>query len=546
MTAGSKQQLRPFDPEHPRHRYKLWVRLTAPGLTPHGHFYWRRIAAALTGLAVAGWLATATAVWTFVKFQRGYTEASFLDLAFYPLRASHYRTGLGQHYIVQGQREFEKKNYITGYRLLLAGLARVPHDLAARRLVAHTQVKFGRGDLALKTLSDGATLTTADLDYLKLLFLVLAESHETERMLTVARSLLPAKPDAVLTHQFVALQAATALVDKGDYDDAESLLLDWHLQNSLEGEILLAKCDWERGYPELALARLERELGRFPLRDELYLNLGRLHRELGHSAEARRVALLRQFNDPASPGPRIDLLCSYRDTNDRDGASRELARFFADFKSDRTALLLLARFSVELARPALAAQVHDLAVAQKLPLNAFNLCRIQAALAAQDYRGADALVDAAILEENENNATFAPNVTGLRAIALFGLKDTARAKLLLTTFANQPQLSATDALLLGKQLRLLGAVSSAREVLERACVIDPLNQAALTELIRVDLEAGNRPMLRQNLPKLLQLRKPSRAVLQEALLRLGQPADAALRDQIRAILSRVTSQPTPN
>ena len=434
MIDHSKEELRPFDPSDALYRGKLWVRVVTPD-TARWHFFWRRIALAFVALLVAGWLATAGTAWAFVKFSRGYDEVSYVDLAFYPLRAEHYRTGLGRHYLAQGRAELEKKNYVSGYRLLLAGLARVPDDTAARRLVAYTQVRLGRSDLALKTLTEGASLSSADLDYLKLLFALLLESHEDDRALALARTLLPAAPDATLTHQFVALEAATAHFAKGDYDHAESLLHEWRLTDSLEGEILLAQCDWERGFPELALARLEREVARFPKRDELYLHLVRLHRELGHSAEARRIALLRQFNDPASPGPRIDLLRTYFETDDRAAETRELDRYFADFKTDPSALLLLALFAIDVARPALAARVYDLAAAQKFPLNAFNLARIQAALAAQDYRAANTLADTALAEENEENKNFTSTVNGLRAVALFGLKDNSRAELMLTAVA---------------------------------------------------------------------------------------------------------------
>ncbi len=544
MIDHSKDELLAFDPTDPLYRGKLWIRVVMPD-SSRWHFFWRRIAIVLGLLAVAGWFGTAGAVWAFVKFQRGYADARYLDLAFYPLRRAHYRAGLGQHYLALGRIELEKKNYLTGYQLLVNGLARVPDDVAARRLVAYTQVRLGRADLALKTLSEGTLLANADLDYLKLLFALLLETHDDERVIALASQLLPPQPDAVLTHQFVALQAATAHFERGRYDVAEHLLITWRLTDSLEGEILLARCDWERGYPEFAIVRLERELARFPQRDELYLHLVRFQREAGHAGEARRIALLRQFNDPASPGPRIDLLHTFHAAADREAEARELAAYLAAFKTDAAALVLLAWFAVDTVQPAIAKQAHALAVAQKFPLNAFNLARVQTAIAAQDYRTALTLADSAIHEENEDNANFTSTINGLRALAHFGLRDTSRAALMLTAFLDQTKLRAADALLLAKQLRLLGAATSARDVLARATIADPLNQAALAELIRLDAESGNRAALAENLPKLFRLRKPSRPVLEETLLRLDQPADAPLREQIRTALARVTATPAP-
>ena len=544
MADYSKDDLAPFNPGDALYRGKLWVRVVAP-TSVRWHFFWRRIAMALAALALVGWLALAGAAWTFVKYQRGYAEVSFADLAFYPVRSSHYRIGLGRHYLAQGRIELEKKNYLTGYQLLLAGLTRVPDDVTARRLVAFTQVRLGRSDLALKTLTDGASLATTDLDYLKLLFALLHEAHEDDRILALAGQLLPPTADAVLTHQFVALQAATAHFERGRYEAAERLLGEWRLTDSLEGEILLARCDWERGLPDLALARLERELARFPKRDELYLHLVRFYRDLGRFPDARRFALLRQFNDPASPGARVDLLHNYFATGDRPAAARELDSFLAAFRADATALTLLAWLAVDTAQPALATTAHDLALAQSFPITAFNLARVQTAIAAQDYAAALKLADASAMEENEDNPNFLSTLNGLRAVAHFGLKDASRAALMLTAFLNQTKLRAGDALLLARELRPLGATAATREVLDRAVALDPLNESALAELIRLDTETGNHAALIENLPKFLRLRKPSRLVLQEALLRLVEPTDGPLREEVRAALGRVTASPTP-
>ncbi len=544
MIDHSKDDLQSFNPRDPAYRFKLWVRVVTPD-TIWVHVFWRRIAGTIVLLAVTGWLAAAAGVWSFVRFQRGYTDVRYLDLAFYPWRRADYRTGLGEHYLRTGREALEKKNYREGYALLQAGLTRLPHDVAGRRLLASTQVRFGRADLALVTLADGATLAHVDLDYLKLLFALLLETHEDDRLIALAKKLLPPQPDTVLAHQFIALQAATAHFERGRYDEAERLVAEWGLGNSLEGSILLAKCDWENGYPDLAMLRLESEIARFPKRDELYLHLVRYHRELGHAAEARRYALLRQFNDPASPGPRIDLLHTYHATDDKAAAQRELAAYLADFSADPQALVLLAWFAVDTIQPELAARLASLAHERSFPLNAFNLARVQSLLGAQKYQAALDLAVTAMREENEDNNQLASTLNGLRCLALYGLKEFARAELMLNSFLGQSNLRAGDALLLAKQLRLLGATASARAVLDRATVLDPLNQAALGELVRIDAEAGNRVKLAENLPKFLRLRKPSRAVLEETLLRLDQPAEAPLRDQIRSTLARASATPAP-
>lgn len=544
MIDHSKDDLQSFNPRDPEYRFKLWVRVVTPD-TIWVHVFWRRIALTLAVLAVVGWLTAAAGVWSFVRFQRGYTDVRYVDLIFYPWRKDAYRAGLGQHYLALGRAALEQQNYREGYTLLQAGLARQPNDITGRRLLAYTQVRFGRADLGLKTLADGAELASADLDYLKLLFALMLEMHEDDRLIALAKKLLPPRPDAVLAHQFIALQAATAHFERGRYDDAERLLAEWSLGKSLEGSILLAKCDWERGYVDLAMLRLDSEISRFPKRDELYLHIVRFHRELGHADETRRYALLRHFNDPTSPGPRIDLLHTYHATDDKAAEQRELATYFKDFSADPKALILLAWFAVDTIQPELATRIASIAHERSYPLNAFNVARVQSLLAAQQYQAALDLAVTAMREENEDNNHLASTLSGLRCLALYGLKDLSRAELMLNSFLAQSNLRANDAILLAKQLRLLDAKTSARAVLDRATVLDPRNQAALAELVRLDAESGNREKLAETLPKLLRMRKPSRAVLEETLLRLDQPADAPLRDQIRTVLTHASATPAP-
>lgn len=533
-----------FDPAARVHRFKLWTRVKAPGAPHYYYVFWRRIAVFVSVLGLTAWLSAAAAVWSYFRTARDFPGVSYINIAL-PWRWSEHRASLGRHYLARAPIELEKQDYAAAYQLLTAGLSRVPDDTASRRLLAFVQIRYGRPDLALRTLTDGAALAGTNLEYLKLLFGLLLESQEDERAITLATSLLPQTPDAVISHQFIALQAATAHFHRGRYDTAEQLVNRWGLERSLEGNILLARCDWERGYPELALLRLENNLTRFPRRDELYVALIRYYREQGRADAARQTALLRRFNDPVSPGPRIDVLHTTRSTATPEAFAREIDTFLTDFATDPQALMLLAWFGSDTAQPALVERTLKLARERKYLPNAFNLALTQAQIAATDYRAALATSEAALREENENNPLFTGTLDGLRALALFGLRDTERAELMLDSFLNTARLRASDALFLAQQLRLLNAVPSARRVLARAVAVDPLNQAALTELVRLDATANDRTALTQNLPKLLATRKPARAVLEECLLRLDQPVDAPLRAEIRTALDRATRTPAP-
>lgn len=535
----SKDEPAAFNQRAPEYRRNLWVRVVTPD-GAYYHVFWRRIAATLAVLAVMGWLALAGAAWLFVKYQRGYQGVSYVDLALYPLRREQYRTSIGHHFLKAGRAALEKQNFREGYALLLAGIARVPQDVEARKFIALIEARIGRIDRAVKTLTAGVEYSRQDLDYLKLMFGFLLEAQEDERVITLARELLPAQPDKATLNQFIALQAATAHYHRGRTENVEQIVAEWSLHRALEGQILLARSDWQDGLHEAAIGRLERQITTFSRRDELYLELVRFNRELSRKDDARRYALLRQFNDPIGPGPRIDLLHTYRASGDGTAEQRELSDYLQRFIPDDKAMLLLAWFALDTVQPALIEHVHAIARQKKFAIAPFDLARIGVHLAAKNYARSLELADATLkVGQAEGRKPVTP-LNALRAVALFGLGDTSRGQVVLTAFLEEARVRATDALLLARHLKGLGEVPQARRVLERACDLDPQNQPALAELIRLDAETGDRSALAENLPKLFAMRKHSRSALEETLRSLNEPSDAPLREQIHAALARPT------
>jgi tetratricopeptide (TPR) repeat protein len=533
-----KDDLQAFNPRQRDYRFKLWIRVVTPDAAYH-HIFWRRVVVASLVFLLGSWLALAGGAWAFLRYHREYHDASYVDLALYPWRSEQFRTGLARHYLALGHEAVEKQNYREGYALLMAGLRRVPEDLGARKKVAVMQVRYGFLHRALDTLVDGLPYNP-DLDYLKMVFGWLLEAKEDERVIATVKKILPAKPDADLKHLFAALQIATAHFERGRYDETERVVNEWGLTNSLEGQLLLAKCEAERGFPERAVQRLEREIARFSKRDELYLELVRVHRVQGNHAEARRYSLLRQFNDPRSPGPRIDVLHAYHEIDDRAAEVREIETFFTDFATNARALDMLSWFAAVTHQPTLLQRVRILAQSQQFPVDTIILAQVQEALDREAYREALDVIDGAQIDKKTYQGQL---VEGMRAIALFGIADLQGGHRAIVGFTENARLRASDALLFARQLRLLGVAQEARALLDRACTLDPFNEPALAELVRLDTEASERSALAEHLPKLLKMRKPPRAVLEEILLQFQQPDDTELGKQVREALAR--SAPNP-
>ncbi len=528
----AKDELQPFNPQDPSYQWRLWVRVIYPDGS-RWYFFWRRIATATAVAMVAVWFLLAGGAWGFLKYARQWDEASYGDLLLYPFTKDRVRSELATHNLTVGQIEIEKKNYRYGYALLASGLRWRPEDLRARRTLAITDVRFRNIPRALNTLADGVRYNP-DLEYYKLLFGWLLEAQQDERVLALARQLLPATPTQDLTQQFIALQAGVAHFERGRYDEAETLGTSWGLEKSVEGLVLLARCDWERGFRERALLRLQAEFDRFANRDELYLHLIQFLRDLGNEAEARRMALLRQFKDPSSPGPRVDLLYSYRATGDYVAEGREVAAFLEEFGGDEKALQLLASYAVGTLQEPLLADICARVLAQGFRREECEVARIQLALIDRRFRDVIAICDAAGQSKIGTDWRFA----AFKAVALFALSDTNAASALKTA-VGPLLLRMADALTLSRHLRMVGQRASARWVLEHCHNHDPLAQPAVAEIIRLDAETDYHDGLVDYLPKYLAMRNPARPVLEEALLALDVVRDAALVAQVRSALARI-------
>lgn len=542
----AKENAPKFDARAREYRRKLWARIEGPDGSVEIVFFWWRIFSVLLLLAVAGWFAAAGAVYAFVRVRHGFAGASYWNLAL-PSRWPLHRRALGHYYIELGQQALATGNFVDAAQFYGAGVSRDPDDIPARRQLAIIYLRFGQLQSGLTLLGAGLEHARDDLEYLKLTFSLLDETQEDARILELVQKYLPAHPDEILPHQFLALQAATAYYHRGNYDAAEQLVAAWRLGRSLEGQLLLARCDWERGYPDLAIVRLTQQRERFPDRDELPLQLIRFYRELGRNEAALNEALVRHLADPASPGPRIDLLYAWQRNNDDARLGRELESYLKDFAGDANALLLLAWFAADTGDLALSHRLHDLAAARGYPLNAFELVLVQTLITHGDYRAALAAAEAALKGPAGQEPRFASVLSGLRALAYFGAGDPSNGETNLQAFLVREHLRAGDALLLARRLNEIGARTQALHVLTTAVRNDPMNQAALTELVHLETVATNLEAIEEYGPSLLAMRKPSRAVLQESYLVLDDstPTRAALRQAIKAALEKSPATPEP-
>lgn len=491
-------------------------------------------------LGLALWLLLALGAWLFVKYHRDFPAVSYADLA-WPGRWPQYRVSRGNFYINQSEPLLRQGEYSLALHKLRVGVSKAPANTRGRTLLARVYLAYQRPDLAKEVLLDGLAYLPDDPVYLQTTLAFLLECQEDVQLLGITKRLL-AGPGNPATRPLIATFAATAAYHRGNYDEAEDLIERHRLDQTPDGAVLLARISWERGFPELALLRLKEHLARHPGHDGARTLLAGYYRSLDRSSDWESALVERVAGDPLAPAPRVAYLQLHLRRGDQARLGRETEAFLQQFAADPAALLLLADFAANTGQPALARRVQLALAGRPEHAGAAALLVAEAHLVAGDHQTVLDLIAGYTKAYPEWAGQFAPVFTGLQAIALSGLGRADEARLSLDHLLAQKNLRAENLVAVAGRLSELGARELALSALGQAVETDPLNQAALAGLIRLELETGNLAQLPARLERFLHTRQPSREILAQARSVLGSdrhlllPAQKPLLASLEAAL----------
>jgi predicted Zn-dependent protease len=482
---------------------------------------WPRVLLGLVGGMFAAWFSLGTGAFALVRYQQHVPAVRWGDFLV-PQHWPRVQAARGDHQFDLARARLESGQRLPALFLARDGVARSPANRDGRLLFARLLLEAGRPELTQRVLLDGLGYHHADPDYLRPLFTFLFQRQADLSVIAIARKYLPRSPAPTATHRLYSLAAASAGFFRGNYDLAEDFLrAQPGLETTRDGRLLTAKIEWERGYRDLALLHLRELAAAFPDAADIHGELAS-HLDLAdRHDEVRRSALAFQIAHPALPGPRLELLRAYHRTGDHERAAREIEAFVRDFTADSGALLALADFAADTGDTPLARRLTETARAGNAPWEPHAILAVEARVVARDFQGALDAARGLLHDHPDWVARFGPVLTSLQAIAHFGLGDTESASLLLTSFLNQSYLRAENLLAIAKRLVEVDAAEAARQTLLRAINADPLNQAALTRLVELDLNLNRIDELPAHLTRLLAMRKPSPDILRVAQLKLG-------------------------
>lgn len=539
----SSRDLRGSKPEGLRKLYPILLQETPQGIRVQ--IALPQLCVALCLLAALAWVSLAGAAYLFVKYRRGFTEVKFSHMLFFPTQKEAYREARGDFLIQLAKNQLPEKKYQEALLNIRVGSSLSPKNRDGRLLLSQIYVLAERADLAQKNLVEGLRHHADDEEYLQTVFTFLLQRQADAEILKITDELLAAAgPEPKQTHQLwlTIMARATAHFFRGNYDAAELGLNSLWTKESIDNQILMSRINWERGDQAAALDRLALLTEQHPDNEAVYAQYASFLRKAGRNDELRRLAFLRQISFPDRPRPRIDLLYIHDLDDDEFSVQTIVEDVFKDFPADAGVMLAMSEFAANTGRPELARRVYRHCKANSMPWDSSALTIVEAYVVAERYQDALAATTELQQENPEWGKQNAPTFNGIQAIAQFGLADVEAAQLFLSNFLNQSTVRAESLVAVSNRLLSIGARSQARQVLAHAVRKDPLNQIALSELIRLDLEAGNAEQAAANLPALMAMRKPPLDLLDTGYLRLSSdqfvltPGRTRLLDELQTAL----------
>jgi predicted Zn-dependent protease len=467
---------------------------------------WARIGTGLSLLALLGWVTLTTSVFGYLAHYKGVESVTWLDVA-WPQRWHRIRLHMGEHYLKEARIALAQREFDRARRLYKAGVPRSPMNRAGRISLAQLYVAARQPDLAKTLLLDRLPVLGGDASYLRQVLQFLHEYHYYADLARVCDELLA---DRSFAHRSpLAYHAALVAFYRGNHERAEKLLADEKLGAAPEGALLLARIDAERDQTPSAQVRLENLLAEGQANDAIFAELARIMRITGQPHRLGPLATMHLASDPLSPTPRITLLYLHHERGDQASLDREIADFFTFFGHQPDALLALGDFAANTGRADLALRIEEISRARGWPLRGVALMRAEATIAAGRFAEGLELVRSYLRENPGWAESLGPVFDSLQAIALFSLNRSDEARLHLDRLLSRTNLRTGNLQAVATRLIALHLPAQARTVLTRAVALDPLNQTALTLLVRLEAEGRHVDTLPVHTRRLLQMRRPS-------------------------------------
>lgn len=426
----------------------------------------------------------------------------------------------------------EKQEFSKFNLLLRHGVARSPGNIKGRIYLAQLNSIFGRQDLALKTYEEGIphlqerfpNPTKDDLDFIRSYLQFLFYENRDREILELAKKILPATPEKTDLYLMTAYAAAQASFLRTDYQGSERYLTDYGIEKTEEGFYLRSEIRWTQGKKSEAVDLLKEAIKVHPSSPRLFSQLISLYRRQDDHARALRYSTWFANVRPLDPKPRVEIITDLHKLGKAKEAEEEIERFLSEFDKKPDGLQLLANFATDTGNHALAHRLYQIALEKGYRASVFALLCIEAEINAKRHREAAAFCDRIQTENAEWLKEPSSTFFALRAVVAFGLEKPEEASRHLELYLTEKKPSDRTCLMIVKRFREFGMMAGAKQMLAYGRKTYPKDQSLVANVLEIALDEKDGPTAVASGKELLELRKPSEAVLNRTRKALASEA----------------------
>jgi tetratricopeptide (TPR) repeat protein len=436
---------------------------------------------------ISAWLVTATALYSFIRYNGSYSDVRFSHIAGLPFTLKAYRQAKGEFFLKQGLDAANENRWRDAFDLLQLGLPTQPNNEEARLILARIYLMAQRPDQAKAVFLEGLEYRTdKQADYIRTVLSFLFNQQADSTVVEVANSLLAREGLSEDIRKTLLIARLYAHFNRDRFGDARKSIQGTPLQNSPQATFIDIRIDWERGLRESAVVSLTSLQARHPEDDELYRTLQTYLREQGRRDEARRLALERQLAFPSKSEAYLDFirLCGEDGMETRRLEATE--DFLRLFGQDLPSLLRLQVLAAQFGWSELAWRLLSLIPTDKpRERNTAAALAIESDLARKAYASVEQRVSEWLKKDGEFTATERALFIGLEGLAYYGRSVEAEGTSRLERVLSSGMVSSTTLAALGQHVQAMGKLDMAERFFARAIEVDPLNTSALVALLQL-------------------------------------------------------------
>lgn len=497
---------------------------------------WGRVVVAFVLLLVLMWLAISAAIYCIFKYARDYEEMTFSQALVAPFDMSAHRERIGEYNARKAKEYLKERKYREAYMSLANAVGRSPKNIEARQMLAEFNLSFGRPDIALEIMEVGLIYATENTKYIRLYMRLLIDQTEDKRLVLVAERLLSKgniKNPEVIAYLAMSLSSVYAL--HGNYDKSKEYLVKYKLDKTLPGILRLSKNEWEQGKREEAIQVIAENFDYAHNKEPLYSLLVNYYTIMNDLDKARQYSMLRSIENPFSLEQRMEYLNLLKKSGDVENLKNDLNKLYEQYKRDNKGMLYLANYAADNGDVELMRKIYDTALTENFQIAPYCLLFLETMLTNGEYKAASDFAEEIMKEKPVWIKRYDDVLSCLRAIAYYGIGNSNMADILLRDVVKRGTCSPKVLIATARRLDNLGGTLMAHRLLENTVDRFPRHQLALARLVQMEIKIGNSTNLEKHVLKLLQMRRPSRELIEDVRRKLGSDKFIFTRDRARVL-----------